>query len=197
VDPSSQFSTGQFAQLEGHTTAANNGRFEVKQINRSATNNIVIYNEAGVAQAGIAGNTRHTRKLIKFAADQSSIFTTASFIEMVGTVSGSYLKNDSVGPLQVLEVNRGGGANYNVVIDLFGGPSQASPAGFVQTEMKSIFSSIPTLAMDLTGLEPNEWIKGSSTSFVAGSLPAGTFLGLYVLQWPEGDPQTLRVTLHS
>ena len=197
IDPSSQFSVGQFTQMEGHTNAANNGRFEVEQINRGAVNNLVIYNEAGVAQAGIAGNTRHTRKLIKFAVDQSSVFTTDSWIECVGTVSGSYVKNDSVGPLKVLQVNRGGGSNYNVVIDFYGAPSQASPAGYVMNEMKSIFTTAPSLSMDVTSLEANDWIKTSTTSFVAGNIPAGTFLGLYVLQWPNGLPQTLRVTLHS
>lgn len=197
VDSSAQFSVGDFAQLESHTTSANNGIFVVKQINRSALNNIVFYNESGVAQAGVVGFTRHTKKLVKFATNQSSVFSTLSFIEMVGTVSGSYLKNDGVFPFQVLEVNRGGGSNYNVVIQVNGAPSQASPAGYVQTEMKSIFNSAPTLAMDVTSLEPNEWVKGVSTNFVASTLSAGTFLGLYVLQWPSGDPQTLRVTLHS
>jgi hypothetical protein len=197
IDPSTQFTAGDFAQMEGHTTAANNGRLLVVQVNRSALNNLVIYNEAGVAQAGIAGNSRHTRKLIKFATDQSAIFTTLSFIEIVGTVSGSYLKSDGVYPFSVLQVNRGGGSNYNVVVDLYGAPSQASPAGFVQTEMKSIFTAPPSLAMDLTGLEANEWIKTSSTAFIGTNLAAGTFLGLYVLNWPSGNAETLRVTLHS
>lgn len=196
-DPSSNISAGQTSQLESHTTAANNGIFTVKQVNRSSLNNIVIYNESGVAQAGVAGNTRHTRKLIKFSSDQSASFSLLSYIEMVGTVSGYYLKNESVGPLPVLEINRGGGANYNVVIDMPSAPSQASPAGYVQTEMKSIFNTPPTLANDLTSLESNEWTSGSSTDFVAGTLAAGTFLGLYLLSIPTGDPQTFRVSLHS
>ncbi len=197
IDPSSQFIVGEFAQLESHTTASNNGIFEVKQINRSSLNNLVIFNEAGVTQAGIAGFTRHTKKLIKFASDQSSVFSTLSFIENVGTVSGFYVKNDSVSPFQVLQVNRGGGANYNVVVRVDGAPSQASPAGYVQTEARSIFNSPPTLAVDVTSLEANEWVKGVSTNMIASNLTAGTFLGLYVLQFPSGDPQTLRVTLHS
>ena len=197
IDPSTQFTAGDYAQMEGHTNTANNGRFLVLQVNRSSLNNLVVYNEFGVAQAGIAGNSRHTRKLIKFASDQSSVFTTSSFIEMVGTVSGAYVKSDAVPPYQVLQVNRGGGANYNVVIDDYGAPSQASPAGYVQTEMKSIFTSAPTLSMDVTSLEANEWVAGVSTALIGTNLPAGTFLGLYVIQWPSGDPQTLRVTLHS
>lgn len=197
IDPSTQFTVGQFAQMENHTTAANNGRFEVKQLNRSATNNVVIFNEAGVAQAGVAGNTRHTRKLIKFASDQSSVFTTSSFIETVDTESWLYNLADGRSPFQVLQVNRGGGSNYNVVIDYFGAPSQASPTGYVMTEMKSIFNSPPSLSMDLTGLEPNCWIKTSSTNFINQTIPANTSLGLYILEMPTGSPEDLKVTLHS
>jgi hypothetical protein len=197
IDPSTQFTAGDFAQLENHTTAANNGQFVVKQVNRSALNNIVIFNEAGVAQAGIAGNTRHTRKLIEFATDQSANFTTASFIEMIDTPSALYNKADGRSPFQVLQVNRGGGANYNVVIDYYGAPSQASPAGYVQTEMKSIFNAPPTLAIDVTGLQANDWVVTSTTNFISQNLPANTSLGLYILQMPGGLPEDLKVTLHS
>lgn len=195
--PITSFTVGETAQLESHTTAANNGLFEVKQINRSSLFNIVIYNESGVVQGAPAGFTRHTKKLIKFASDQSANFTTSSFIEMVGTVSGFYVKNDGRLPFQVLQINRGGGSNYNVVVLCAGAPSQASPAGYVQTEMKSIFNTLPTLTPDVTSLEANEWLQGSFTDFVAGSISAGSTLGLYILEMPDGDPQTLRVTLHS
>lgn len=198
LDPSTQFSVGQNAQFENHTTPANNGIFVVKQINRSSLNNLVVYNENGVAQAGVVGNSRHLRKLIKFTADQSANFTTLSFIEMVGTISGLYVKADNRSPYSVLEINRGGGANYNVVIEPSqAAPLQASPAGYVQTEMKSIFSVQPILSNDLTALEPNEWLQGSYTSFVAGDIASGSPLGLYILQMPNGDPQDLKVTLHS
>lgn len=196
-DPSTNISVGQTAQLENHTTAANNGIFEVKQINRLSLNNIVIYNEAGVVQAGVAGNTRHTRKLIKFATDQSANFTLLSFIEMIGTVSQYYIKFNTRAPFQILEINRGGGANYNVVIDVPNAPLQSSPAGYVQTEMKSLFNNPPTLAMDVTSLESNEWLATSSTDFVAGALASGEKLGLYILEYPVGYPEDLKVTLHS
>lgn len=197
IDPSTQFTAGDFAQMEGHTTAANNGRLLVVQVNRSSLNNLVIYNEAGVAQAGIAGNSRHTRKLIEFAADQSAIFTTSSFIEIINTPSSLYNKADGRSPFQVLQVNRGGGANYNVVIDYYGAPSQANPAGYVQTEMRSIFNSPPTLAIDVTGLQANDWVVGSSTNFITQTFSPGTSLGLYILQMPGGLPEDLKVTLHS
>lgn len=196
-DPSANVSIGQNSQLENHTTPANNGIFVVKDVKRSALNNIVIYNENGVAQAGVAGNTRHTRKLIKFSSDQSSNFTTLSFIEMIDLVDGSYVKHDGRLPYQVLEINRGGGANYNVVIENQGGASQSSPVGFLQTEMKSIFNSPPTLAIDTTALTPNDWITTSTTNFIAQTLAANTVLGLYILQMPGGNPVDLKVTMHS
>jgi hypothetical protein len=197
IDPSTQFTAGDFAQMEGHTSSANDGNLPVKQVNRSSLNNLVIYNEAGVAQAGIAGNSRHTRKLIKFATDQSASFTTASYIEMIDTPSALYNKADGRSPFQVLQVNRGGGSNFNVVIDYFGAPLQASPAGYVQTEMKSIFNAPPTLAIDVTGLQANDWVVGSSTNFISQTFTPNTSLGLYILQMPGGLPEDLKVTLHS
>lgn len=197
VDPSTQFISGQYAQMENHTTSANNGKLLVVQVNRSALNNLVVYNEAGVTQAGIAGNTRHTRKLIKFSSDQSANFTTLSFVEIVDTPDFLYQKQDGRSPYSVLEINRGGGSNYNIVIDLFGGTSQSSPAGYVQTEMKSIFNAPPVLQNSLTGLSQNDWLATSTTNFISQTFPAGTVLGLYILQMPTGNPIDLKVTMHS
>lgn len=196
TDPSTQVTAGDRVQLESHTTAANNGIFEVKQVNRLALNNIVIYNEAGVAQGGAAGFTRTTRKLVKFEADQSANFTTLSFVEMSGCVDGTYNFADIRTPYQVLEINRGGGSNYNIVIENQGGASQASPAGFVMMEMKSIFTSVPSVNVSLVALTPNQWVTQSFTNFVAGLIPAGTPLGLYITDVPVGPVEDLTITLH-
>lgn len=196
-NPSSSISVGQTAQLENHTTAANNGIFSVKEVNRSSLNNIVIYNESGATQAGIAGNARHTRKLIKFASDQSANFTLLSYIEMTDTPDYLYSKQDGRSPYRVLEINRGGGANYNVVIDASGGTLQSSPAGYVQTEMKSIFNSAPILSNDKTGLTANDWLVAETVDFISQTFPENTVLGLYILQMPTGNPIDLKVSLHS
>jgi TRAP-type mannitol/chloroaromatic compound transport system substrate-binding protein len=195
VDPSADVTAGDNVTFASHTTPANNGTFEVVQVNRSASNNLVIYNESGVTQAGVAGTVVTTKKIVKFSSDQSSVYTTDSLIEIAGCPDGTYNWSPGREAFEVLEVNRGGGANYNVVIENSIGTSQASPAGYVQTEMRSIFTILPEIAADVTSLEANQIINDSFTDFVAGSISADTVLGLYVLEMQGGDPQDLTVFL--
>jgi hypothetical protein len=132
VDPTGSISVGHNLFTTGHTSALNDGTFDVKEINASAGTNLIIYNASGVVQAGVAGNVYTTRKLVKFASDQSATYTTDSYIEMAGTASSEYNYADTIAPFRVVEVNRGGGANYNVVVELATATAQANPAGFVQ-----------------------------------------------------------------
>lgn len=192
TDPTSQITAGDTVNLSGHTTAANNGIFTAKEV---TTTTIVVYNEAGVAQAGAAGTTVTTRKLVKFSSDQSAVYSTDSYIEMQGLVDRLYNYYYQFAPFRVLQVNRGGGANYNVVIDSPLGSSQASPAGYVQAEMRSIFTVAPSLANDLTSLEPNQNAAGSTTALVASTIAENTPLLLYITEYPGGDPRSLTVTL--
>jgi hypothetical protein len=194
TNPSAQVTALDTVSFEGHTTAANNGIFTVVEVNRSG-NNLVIYNESGVVQAGTAGTPRHTRKLIKFDTNQSAVYTTSSFVEMVETSSGNYFEAINRAPFRVLEVNRGGGANFNIVIQAGNSPSQLNPAGYVQTEMKSIFSVAPEIPVNLTGNRPNQVVKFSSTSFVAGAIPAETPIFLFILDVPTGDVQDFSLIL--
>jgi hypothetical protein len=201
VDPSSQVSVGQTMLMAGHTTPANNGVFTVVKINDTTANNVVVYNAAGVVQAGAVGNVTHTRKLVKFSSDQSLIYSTDSYVEIANTPDGNYRAIGSRLPPKVLEVNRGGGANYNIVIDVPNGANQVAPAGFVAVEARSIFSaadgSKPQLGVDLLGLSPNGLLKSTYTgaSFVGTPIPAQTYLGLYILRVQNGEASNLSVML--
>lgn len=195
TNPASQVSVAQTVRMSGHTSALNDGTFTVKEVNRATLNNLVVYNESGVAQGGAAGLVAHTRKLVKFSADQSLIYSVASYIEMQGCADNTYNYANFYAPFRVLEVNRGGGANYNVVIDNPTGNSQASPAGYVQTEMKSIFTVAPSIASDLTGLEPNQNINGTTTSLDPTTIAAQTPIMLYLTSMQTGVPKGLTVTL--
>jgi hypothetical protein len=195
TDPSSQVTVGQTVSFESHTTPANNGIFTIVIVNDSASNNLVIYNTTGVAQAGVAGTPRHTRKLVKFSSDQSASYTTDSYFEMIGTESGLYRAASSREQWKVLEVNRGGGANYNLVIEAGSAPSQASPSGFVSLEAKSIFISPPSITVELVGDEADNALRVQSTNFVAGTISTSTPVMLYILEIPLGDPQDLTVIL--
>jgi hypothetical protein len=197
-DPSTDVSVGYVMTMLTHTTAANNGNFTVVQVNRPTSGNtIVIYNEAGVAQAGVAGTVSTARKLVKFTADQSAVFTvTTSYVEIQGCADQSYNMNDGRLPYQVVQVNRGGGSNFNIVIEVTAGAAQINPAGYVQIEMKSIFTVAPTIAVDVTSLEPNQYVSATSTALVSGNIAAGTPLVLIITSMPTGEPTDLTVTLH-
>ena len=194
TDPSPQVTALDRVSFENHTTGANNGIFTVVQVNR-AGNNLVVYNESGVAQAGVAGNARHTRKIVKFATDESAVYTTSSFVEISGTTSLLYDEQSDIFPFQVLQVNRGGGSNFNIVIDGGSNPLQSSPAGYIMTEQKSIFVSPPIIPVDVLGQTPNQIIKHQSSNMIGTPIPANTPIVLYVLEVPLGEPTDLSITL--
>lgn len=194
ADPSAQISVGHYVYLSGHTSALNDGLFFVRAVNTTG-NNIVVHNVSGVAQGGAVGNTYSYRKVVSFASDQSAVYTTASYIEMFATPNDVFNHNTIYAPFRVIEVNHGGGANYNVVIEAATALSQASPAGYIQTEMKSIFNTAPTLGASVAGLQPNENIAGTSVDLIATAIPANTPIMLYVTNLMAGDPQDLTVSI--
>lgn len=187
TNPSSQVQVGDSFSMEGHTNPANNGIFNIVFVNIGASNNLIIHNVDGVAQGGAAGNARSSRKLLKFTADQSSVYTTDSFIEIEGVqASGDYNNIRTIGQHEVLEVNRGGGANFNVVISVPGGQSQTNEAGHITTEAKSIFTVLPEIPISKTGNSADKILKFHSTNIVAGDIEATTPVLLYLLEVPEG-----------
>lgn len=193
TDPSSQFIVGQNCVTSGTTSGANSGTFAVVQINRLATNNIVIFNASGVAQAGAAGTLAHERTIISFASDQSAIYTTASNIEVIGTTSTA-----NQGYFNVLEVNRGGGSNFNVVVINTASVAQANPVGRIAIESKSIFATRPTLVYP-SGSFSNTYNNGflrfvtasgaafnAEATISAADVINGVVLGFDIVRIPSG-----------
>ncbi len=191
-DPTSQYSLAQRAVISGATNPANNGTFSVVQINRLGTNNLVVVNTAGVTQAGAAGTLDHERTIISFSSDQSAIYTTESNIEIGGTLPSA----GNLGQFDVVEVNRGGGANYNVVVNNASSVAQASPAGRVLIESKSILTSFLTLnfpAVSTENTNNNSFLQAVSTSSLnanavisAGDVSNGVLLSLDIRSIPSG-----------
>ncbi len=192
TDPTSQVSVSDTMYMSGHTNVLNDGTFTVMAVTAST---VVVYNLSGVAQASTPGNVYTTKKLVQFASDQSAVYTTNSFIEMAGCADPLYNYYYTRAPFRVLQVNRGGGSNYNVVIDNPTAPVQSSPAGYVQLEMKSVFNTAPSIAVDVTGLEPNQNLVASSTDFVSSTIAAQTPLLLFITTQMSGDPEDLTVTI--
>lgn len=191
-DPTSQYVVGQCAVITGAITGANNGTFTVMQINRLGTNNLVVVNTTGVTQAGAAGTLDHERTILSFASDQSAIYTTQSNIEIGGTLPSA----GNLGQFDVVEVNRGGGANYNVVINNILSVAQASPAGRILIESKSILNSFLSLSFPTGSTENtnnNSWLQAVSTSSLNANavisladVSNGVLLALDILSIPSG-----------
>lgn len=193
TDPSTQFVVGQSCVTSGTTSGANSGTFAVVQINRLSTNNIVVSNVSGVAQAGSAGTLAHERTIISFGSDQSTIYTTASNVEVTGTVSTA-----NQGYFDVVEVNRGGGANYNVVVINRASVAQSNPVGRIAIESKSIFATRPTLVYphdSFLNTYNNEQIRvvtasggafNAQATITASDVANGILLGFDIVRIPSG-----------
>jgi len=191
-DPSANLAVGDQLYFGSHTNSANDGQFAIRQIKRGGLNNITIQNQSGVAQAGAAGTVYHTKKLVTFAANHSASFVAgSSWIEILGAPSGFYTTplSPDIGHA-VVEVNRGGGANYNVVISVNGAaPAQNAPAGWVSVESRSIFSTTPKITISPNASRTLGQTQARTTTtaavFVSGfSLSAGEKLGFYILSTP-------------
>lgn len=199
-DPTGNVSAGDLLRLAAHSNSANDGFLICKEVGRSGGNNVVIYNESGVAQGGAAGIVQTCRKLVKFSSDQSSNFVVGGYIEITGlqSPSGADVSAFNRAPYrdayEVLEINRGGGANYNVVIEVRSTTADPCP-GMVVSEMRSIFNSPPSISADAIGLQPRWYSSTSFTDLVAAPIPAGTVLGLFIKSMVLGDPQDLTVVL--
>jgi uncharacterized delta-60 repeat protein len=69
VIPSNQLVVGEKAKMAGHTTAANNGNFFIRIVE---SNGITVYNEAGVAQAGVVGTINTNRWTYQVTEDPTT-----------------------------------------------------------------------------------------------------------------------------
>jgi hypothetical protein len=189
TDPSAQISAGHNVYISNSASAVNDGEFVAKQVNRSGANNIVVYNVSG-ATGGAFGTLVSTRTKVTFSADQSATITTASKIELTGTAAD--------GDYDVLEVNRGGGANYNAVVEIVSAVAQAGAAGRVYSESKSIFDTRPILTLATNVLNATNRHLQVATNGVLNSnavLALGDMLGLWLLQIPTGIPKTMVVQI--
>jgi hypothetical protein len=195
TDPTSDINVGDTVVALGHTSSVNDSQSGLPFVVKGLTSSLIIVsNVIGAVQVSGGGTISTTRKLVKFSSDQSAVYTTDSYIEMAEVADDSYNDHFYLAPAKVLQINRGGGANHNIVIDsVLGGAVGAS--GYVQTEMKSIFSILPILAKSLTGQEPNQNIVGSSTDFVNTVIPENTPVMLYITSLPFGDARDLSVIL--
>ena len=200
-NPSADVTLGDRLVFSGHTNPVNDGTFTVVQVNNLTNDNVVIHNAQGVAQAGAAGAVNHVLKVVKFNSDQSLIYSTDSYIEIQDCADGSYNAVSSKLPYKVIQQNRGGGANYNLVIEEESGGTVPNPSGFVMIEAKSIFTQPDGLKPQLTADTISNSAGALLTATFTGSaitttpIPDQTYLGLYILRTQSGEPRDLSVML--
>lgn len=194
VDPSANVTASDSVIFKNTSNAANSGTFVVKQVNRLTADNIVIFNENGVVQGGAFGTAEHIRMLVKFLTDQSADITTDSKIHIFGSAEGA-----TDGDFQVFEVNRGGGANYNAVIETEEGVAQVGASGRVVYETKSLFDTTPSFVIPArnTNFDNTHLLVSSNAVFNATRkiVPSDTLIVMDILQIPNGDAKNLVVQL--
>lgn len=184
-DPTTFFNAGEFINVIGATSSFNNGVFEVVEVSRSALDNLVVYNESGVTQGGAVGDLYHTRKILHFDSDLSAIYSTLSRVHIQNTSRGL-----ADGVYDVVQVNRGGGANYNIVVEIEDAETQLSPAGRIELESKSIFSTRPTITY--TGYK-NQYSSNGVLDVTQKVIAANSMIAIDILQIPNGSPENLTV----
>jgi hypothetical protein len=193
-DPSAGVSALDRIKMAGATTSANNGIFSVVQVNRSTPDNVVVYNESGAAQGGSGGTAETTKTLVKFASDQSAVYSTASIVEIFGSALGAI--DDESFP--VLQVNRGGGANYNIVIDAPNAAEQVGAGGRVIFEEKSIFSTKPSITLNSAVENSTNRHAQISTNAVLNAeavVATGQRMAMYITKIPVGAAETAVLSL--
>jgi len=195
TDPSAQVTAADRVILASHSSSANDGTFTVKEVNRSAGTNIVVANTSGVAQAGVAGTVVSTLTLIKFASDQSATYTTDSKVELFGTASAGADDEYSV-----VQVNRGGGSNFNIVIDSTTAVEQVGSGGRVIFESKSLFDTRPSLNLATStrsAVNRHGQIDTSTAVFntTRKTVTANTRIGISLVSVPDGQPSGLVLQL--
>ena len=199
-DPSLVIAVGDLFSGFSHTAGGNNVvGADVKELNRLSLNNFVIYNTAGVVQGAAAGTVRSEKVVLSLPSDLSASYVVGrSFV----TTKNCFLTNNNGIYLHVAELNRGGGANYNVVVK---NPlaltsatalTQAFAKGQIDYESRSLFSTLPTLIVSAQTFSADEpAFGGESAVFYAGTVEANSIVAIDVLELPTGTPQDLSIDL--
>jgi len=192
VDFSSDATVGDTVKFSGHSSSNNDGTFTVLFVNRFTVDNLEVYNENGVVQAGVAGQITSGLKIVSFKEDFSANYLVdSSLVQLEGIASQS---DDLDEEFLVKEINRGGFSNYNVVIDAPDLSEQSTSAGRVSNEARSIFLVRPRLEVAQVNQVRN-FQTDTGATFVAGGVPSDSVLTMDIVEVPEGLPSTCVLAL--
>lgn len=131
VTPSTSLVVGENAKMASHTTGANNGNFPIKVV---AASGVTVYNEAGVAQAGVAGTINTNRWIYNGSLGSYTYFNSDSQVTIQNTTTAA-----NNGTFNVVEV--GNPTAYDFTIYNEAGVAQTSrtsPTGEAWGNIKKI-----------------------------------------------------------
>ena len=193
TDPSTDndVQVGDTVVLTNHTSALNDGTFIVQFVKRFTVDNVEIYNENGIIQAGIAGELNNALKVISFKQDFSAEYvalTSKVIFEGLKTTTG-----DTILEYEVNEVNRGLG-QFNIVVFAPTFLEQLCTSGRVAREIRSIFIIRPKLSTIQDNVIRN-FQQDDAATFAVGGVDADDILTLEILEIPQGLPSTMVLSL--
>jgi len=183
TDPSGAFNVEETMIATSHSSGGNNGTFVVKEINRLATNNLVVFNATGVVQAGVAGTTSHTRRQVDLTADFSDEFAvnfsnvTLDELE-TGANDGTYL---------VKEVNRNAG--FNLVVEAPAVVDQVNASGAVILDERNLFATNPSFT------STRDFQISTNAVLNDFTVPANSIVLADVVNAPSGTPEDAMLEL--
>ena len=180
-DPDGLISIGDNNIMAGHDNAANDGTFVIVDVKYLATNNVVVYNAAGVAQAAPNGTVDHAQKAITFREDFSADFEAGkSSVQIKDTYNNV---NDET--VLVVDVNRIAVSPFNIICELTSGVLQVSDDGQIFSEVRSIFTA-GSLVMEVTQDKQVKTVTNLAGDITNDALATDTILQLDLLQHPVG-----------
>lgn len=196
TSPAGKVSVGDTVIMTGHTLSGSDGTYTVREVSRGGLNNIVVYSWTTYTQAGVAGAVKTLNKVVSFQTDQSSLYQVGDHVEIEGATSAynNLGLTSNLGHL-IKQINYGGGANYNIVIEFDTTSTQTVPFGWVALTSRSVFSTrpkvsvIPSVSSALKGALGQGNVRQETTSAVFNSnaqIETGSIIGLYVLSVPTG-----------
>lgn len=190
LDPAGILEVSDKVIVSGRGNSDQNGTFEVKVLKKNGLNNIVIYLGALNNSTGAGGTITSEKKQVNFAEDFSASYiagTSKAQLEGIGSNTNQIFERE------VVEINRGGFTNYNIVILDLEDIAQVAAAGRVSREIRTIFDQRPRI--DYAVNTPRNLQKDLNATFTAGGVEADTILTLEVLEVPEGLPSTMVLSL--
>lgn len=131
VTANDAFVVGEVAEFTSHTSANNDGSFEILSKNDDSAFNVTVYNVNGVVQGGVAGQVDTNRWVYNLNLDPAGFFVVGDT-----AVMASHTDPNNDGNFTLVDVKYLG--NNNVVVYNASGAVQAGVAGTVDHLQKAI-----------------------------------------------------------